>query len=85
MPFYLPGKSVLSGLRDGLTARLTAFREIVPEKHVGFSEAEQALNAMRDLGTDLANQFFGGSDQVEAAQWFFRKAVPDWRVTMAPT
>ena len=80
MPFYLPGMSVLSGLRDGLTARLTAFREMVPEKHAGFSEAEKALNAMRDLGTELANQFFGGSVQVEAAQSFFRKAIPDWCV-----
>jgi hypothetical protein len=79
MPFYLPGEGSLSGLRDGLTERLTAFREMVTEKLVSFPEAEQALNALRDLGTELASEFFGGSEQMEAAQWFFRKAVPDWR------
>jgi hypothetical protein len=81
MPFYLPGQSVLSGLRDGLTERLIAFREMVPKKATSFLEAEIALNELRDLGSDLASQFFGGSEQVEAAQWFFRKAVPGWRLS----
>jgi hypothetical protein len=81
MPFYLRGESSLSGLRDGLTERLTAFRELVTEKQVSFPEAEQALNELRDLGTELASEFFGGSQQLEAAQWFFRKAVPDWRLS----
>jgi CHAT domain len=81
MPFCLPGENLLSEVRDGLTEQLSNFREMVPDKLVGFPEVEQALNALRDLGTYLANRFFGGSEQVEAAQWFFRKAVPDWRVT----
>lgn len=81
MPFDLPGENGLSGLRDGLAEQLTAFRTLVPDKLASFAAAERALNALRDLGTDLASQFFGGPEQVDALRWFFGKAVPDWRVT----
>jgi CHAT domain len=81
LPFDLKGETALSALRDGLTEELTAFREMVPENPVSFPEAEQALNKLRNLGTELASQFFGGSAQVDAAQRFFHEAVPNWRTS----
>jgi hypothetical protein len=54
---------------------------MVPEKLVSFPEAQQALNTLRDLGTELASEFFGGAEQLEAVRWFFEKAVPDWRLS----
>lgn len=78
MPFYLPDNTALSKLRDGLEERLKSFRELVPQKQLSFPEAERALNALRNLGTELASQFFGGSEQVAAVQSFFHRAVPYW-------
>jgi hypothetical protein len=46
---------------------------------VTYPAAEEALDQLRNLGSELASQFFGGSDQVEAAAAAIREVVPDWR------
>jgi hypothetical protein len=78
MPFILPGVHELSAMHDGLAAELKKFQSSLPAGVVNFDKAEVAMNSLRDIGTRLAEQFFGGPDQVDAASWFFRTAIPDW-------
>src|SRR5262249_27420243 len=79
MAFELPGEHRLSAVHDGLLPRLQHFRSLTGPGRLDYAAARLALNLLRDLGTDLPVDYLGGPDQLEAAQWFFRTAVPDWR------
>jgi hypothetical protein len=78
MPFVLPGVHELSAMHDGLADKLKEFQSPLPPETVDYDQAEAAMNSLRDIGTRLAEQFFGGPDQVDAASWFFRTVIPDW-------